>query len=118
LKQVILLDDDDAIREIFPVLLNKAGFNVRVLTHGEEIVGQLFEEPDLFIIDKQLRGISGLDVCRYLKRRSQHKETPVIVISASNKAEQAALDAGADVFLEKPFKSAVLIDTIRRYTGN
>jgi len=118
LKQIILLDDDDAIREIFPLLLNKAGFAVRVLTHGEEIVHQSFEEPDLFIIDKQLRGVSGLDVCRYLKQRSTHQNTPVIIISASNKVEQAAMEAGADVFLEKPFKSAILIDTIRKFTGS
>lgn len=114
MKKIILLDDDESIREIFPLLLNKAGYAVTVVAHGEELVNQPFDEPDLFIIDKQLRGISGLDVCRFLKSRTTNNHTPIIIISASNKVQQNALEAGADAFLEKPFKSALLMETIKK----
>ena len=113
MKKILLLDDDESIREIFPLLLKKAGYEVSVLAHGEELVDQPFDEPDLFVIDKQLRGISGLDVCRFLKGRPVNSHTPVIIISASNKVQQTAMEAGADAFLEKPFKSALLMETIK-----
>jgi CheY-like chemotaxis protein len=112
MPKVLVIDDDETIREIFEVFLKKAGYEVRMLEGGDTLLGQEFEEPDIFIIDKQLRGVDGLDICRYLKQRQQHAATPVIIVSASNKVEQPARDAGADAFLSKPFKSKKLLELL------
>ena len=114
MHKALVIDDDEPIREIFEVLLKKAGYEVHMLEDGEELLAHDFEEPDIFIIDKQLRGIDGLDICRYLKQRARHANTPVIIVSASNRVEQQARDAGADAFLPKPFKSKQLLELLTK----
>lgn len=115
MKKILVVDDDDAIREIFEIILNKAGFAVTMLADGDAVLEDRFEEPDLFLIDKQLKGIDGLDLCRHLKQRSSNCHTPVIIISASTRVDKAAKEAGADAFLEKPFKSKILIELIQKH---
>ena len=114
MHKAIVIDDDEAIREILEVILKKAGYEVNMLDDGEVLLTGSFEEPDVFLIDKQLRGIDGLDICRYLKQRAVHASTPVIIVSASNRVEQQARDAGADAFLAKPFKSKQLLELLTK----
>ena len=114
MSKALIVDDDEAIREIFEILLTAAGYEVSILEDGEQLLANDFPEPDIFIIDKQLSGVDGLDICRFLKQRSQHSSTPVIIVSASNRVEQQARDAGADAFLAKPFKSKQLLELLRK----
>ena len=117
MNKAIVIDDDEPIREIFEVILKKAGYEVTMMDAGEGLLMNDFDEPDIFIIDKQLRGVDGLDICRYLKQRARHASTPVIIVSASNRVEQQARDAGADAFLAKPFKSKQLLELVNKLLG-
>lgn len=82
---------------------------------GEKYAHPAVREPDIFVIDRQLQNTDGLDVCRYLKSRKS-VNTPVIIFSASDAIGQMAKDAGADAFLEKPFKIQTLRSMIEKLT--
>jgi DNA-binding response OmpR family regulator len=103
MKRILITDNDPGIQDIFKIILGKAGYHVSVLSNGAPIMKNNYERPDLFLIDKQLSGVDGLDICKYLKSRDETKEIPVIIVSASPDLDKLSADAGADAFLEKPF---------------
>lgn len=115
MKRILIIDDDPAIREVFELIFQRVGFDVTLLANGRAIMEGKFAEPDIFLIDKQLLGIDGLDICRYLKSRQGIEQTPVIIFSASPLAERPALEAGADDFLEKPVKMSHLLKTVHKH---
>jgi DNA-binding response OmpR family regulator len=71
------------------------------------------EHYDLLIIDRDLRGFDGLELVRRARRLSHRRETPIILISLEDCAEESRL-AGADAFLRKPNNLIELVDAIRR----
>jgi CheY-like chemotaxis protein len=115
MKQIIIADDDLAIRDVFNIILKRAGYNVTVYANGEVLMGSDYEVPDLFIVDKQLSGMDGLEVCHFLKNQESTKTIPVILISASPYVSRFAKDAGADDFIEKPFKTKSLIAVVEKH---
>jgi DNA-binding response OmpR family regulator len=110
MKQILILDDDAGIRDIFRLILQRAGYKVTLYANGDMLMGNEFELPDLFIIDKQLSGIDGLEICRFLKAQLSTKNIPVIIVSASPYIGASAAEAGADAFIEKPFKTKALVE--------
>lgn len=73
------------------------------------------EVPDLYILDKRMPDMDGLDVCRYLRNRAESRNLPVIIISASPKFGPQALKAGASDFLEKPFGLETFLAVVRKH---
>lgn len=118
MKKVLFVDDDFAIRDVYQTVFERAGFDITTLENGESIMSGDFEEPDIFIIDKQLYGADGVELCRLLKKRLVHADTPVILFSASPRIKELADDAGADDFLEKPFGIKTLLDMVDKHTGH
>ena len=115
MKQIIIADDDPGIRDIFELILKRAGYSVTIYSNGEALMTDEFELPDLFILDKQLSGVDGLQVCQYLKTHDVTKNIPVILISANPYVEKLANEAGADDFIEKPFKTKALIELMEKH---
>ena len=115
MKQIIIADDDPAIRDAFNILLKKHGYGTTIYSGGEALMDNDFELPDLFILDKQLSGIDGLEVCRFLKMQESTKNIPIIIISASSFIGASAKEAGADDFIEKPFKMKALLELMERH---
>src|SRR6476646_3166663 len=115
MKQIIIADDDPAIRDIFQLILARAGYNVTTYSDGEILMSNAFIPPDLFILDKQLSGADGLQVCRYLKDNLTTQNTPVIIISASPYVAKFAEEAGADDFVEKPFRTKQLLELLEKH---
>jgi len=115
MKQIIIADDDPGIRDVFQLILKRAGYNVTIYSNGEALMTDQFELPDLFILDKQLSGVDGLQVCQYLKTHDVTKNIPVILISANPYVEKLANEAGADDFIEKPFKTKALIELMEKH---
>ena len=112
MKQIIIADDDPGIREVFRIILNRAGYEVKLYASGEALLKNQFTPPDLFIIDKQLSGVDGLEVCQYLKQCESTKDIPVFITSASPYVAGFATEAGADDFIEKPFNLSDLIEKV------
>lgn len=113
-RKILIADDDPGIRDIFQIVLVKAGYDIEVKEDANEIFENNFRIPDLFLIDRLLSGVDGLDVCRYLKNNKQTSQIPVIMVSASPDIDKVALRAGADDFIEKPFELSHLIKVIER----
>jgi DNA-binding response OmpR family regulator len=114
-KRVLFVDDDAAIRDVLTIVFERAGYDFETMASPSEILRNKFTIPDLFLIDKQLSGYSGLDVCRFLKEKDTTLDLPVIMISASPDIATLALQAGADDYVEKPFNIKFLVEMISYY---
>jgi DNA-binding response OmpR family regulator len=113
-RKIFIIEDDESIQTMLKLLFEKAGYEIEISPDGQSVY-QERDWPDLFLLDKQLTGYDGLDICRYLKSKEQTRKIPVIMLSATPGVEVLALEAGADDFLEKPFTSSALIAKVARY---
>ncbi|SRR5258705_1576008 len=114
-KRILVADDDPGIRDIFRIIFEGAGYEIELIEDGRDLLKKSFTSPDLFLIDKQLSGIDGLDICRYLKLQPSTKHIPIIIISASPDIGIAARNAGADDYIEKPFELNHLLKFVERH---
>ena len=73
MKRIICVDDDAALRNVFSLIFARAGYDIEVCPDGEAIMNNEIHVPDIYILDKQLSGYSGLDICLFLKSQP---ETP------------------------------------------
>src|SRR5688572_18699109 len=110
MKKVMIIEDDPAILDALGILFSRAGYEIHSCPNGNFIFKEEFTIPDLFIIDKQLSGIDGLDICKHLKQTASTKHIPVIILSASPHINTQIKQVGADAFLEKPFSNNKLLE--------
>jgi DNA-binding response OmpR family regulator len=109
MKKVMIIEDDPAILDVLAIVFNRAGYMVFPYANGDFIFQGGFHIPDLFIIDKQLSGVDGLDICKHLRSLPPTSQLPIIVFSATPHLETQIKQAGANVFLEKPFNNNDLL---------
>jgi two-component system alkaline phosphatase synthesis response regulator PhoP len=115
-KNIFIVEDDEDIQQLVSYNLIKAGFAVEVADTGEQALKMTQEHPpDLIILDIMLPGMSGLEVCRTLRRDQQTSGLPVIMLTAKGEETDivAGLDLGADDYLIKPFSPKVLISRVK-----
>lgn len=110
--RILIIEDDPETLSALNIVLGSVGFDVDVLLKGDSILRNQFVTPDVFLIDKWVPEVDGLDICRYLKSKANYRDIPVIILSASPEMREKALEAGADDFLEKPFLVQDLVDLI------
>lgn len=111
---MLVVEDDPGVQDILTLIFEQVGYDIIMLEYPDKLLDGSAPVPDIYILDKQLSGIDGLDVCRYLKKQLKTALIPVIVVSASPHIAQLAKDAGADGFLEKPFKQKELLELVAR----
>ena len=114
-KKILITDDDTGVQDVFKLIFERAGYEVAVYGEALSIFQNKFTRPDLFLLDKQLSGQDGLEVCQFLKSQSDTKDIPVIIISATPGISKMAMDAGADDFLEKPFQMKELLKLVDKW---
>ena len=102
-RTILICDDEQSLRELVRAILAN-GYRFVDAKDGDEALelARSFR-PDLMIIDIMLPRRSGLEVVTEVRRDAVLHSTPVVVVTAWSHAEQSALTAGADGFLEKPF---------------
>ena len=113
--KVFLVEDDQSIVSLVQYNLQKEGFNVQTSGNGEEAIKDIKNyEPDLILLDWMLPDLSGLNICKSLKKDKKHKNIPIIMLTAKGQEEDkvSALNAGADDYITKPFGHAELIARI------
>jgi DNA-binding response OmpR family regulator len=115
-KKVVVVEDDPSIRDTLEIILTRAGFSVRHYSSAAEIFYREVDPPDIFLIDRQLSGVDGLEVCKHLRSLPSTASVPIIVLSATPGMLEIAKSAGADDFIEKPFAKAFLIQKIEEHT--
>jgi DNA-binding response OmpR family regulator len=115
-KKVIVAEDDPGLQDVLKIILETHGYDVQIFPKGEMLMERKFSVPDLFLLDKQLSGLDGTDICKFLKADPATCKVPVIMISANPNIAELATGAGADNWIEKPFEVTNLLEMIRNYT--
>jgi DNA-binding response OmpR family regulator len=115
---ICIIEDDEGIQDILKIILDRAGYETEIFYDGKAIFEDNYTTPDLFLIDKQLSGTDGLTICKHLKDDRDTKSIPVIMMSAYPNIKEFSILAGANDFIEKPFKVETLLATIRKHTQN
>jgi CheY-like chemotaxis protein len=114
-KVVMGVDDVPMNLTIIGAYLQKAGFAFIGAAGGEECLDLTTRvQPRVLLLDIQMPGVDGLEVCRRLRRRLEFKHVPIAFLTASNKAEDVAegIAAGGNDFITKPFQQAKLIERV------
>ena len=116
-SKLLVVEDDDSIRETVGEALRAEGYDVLTCGDGAEALSLFTNEPaqqvDLLVLDLMLPGLGGLDLCRELRRFNNN--TPILVISArdSETDRVLGLEVGADDYLVKPFGLRELVARCR-----
>lgn len=114
-SRVLVVDDDDGIRETLRMALSYEGYDVRLAANGVEGLDVMngVDTIDMAIVDVMMPQVDGLEMCRTLRRRLD--STPVLVLTARTEVADrvAGLDAGADDYLIKPFDLDELLARVR-----
>ena len=113
--KILIADDEPNQLELMAFNLNSSGFICIKARNGEEAL-QLIEDssPDLVILDWMMPNMSGIDLCRSLRSRSETKYLPIIILSARSEDSDKSLglDSGADDYISKPFSPKELISRV------
>ena len=113
---ILVVEDEDSLATLLQYNLEKEGYQVSVAGDGEEALMQVDERlPDLVVLDWMLPKISGIEVCRRLRQRSETRNVPIIMLTARSEESDRVrgLDTGADDYLSKPFSMTELAARIR-----
>ncbi len=104
-RRVVLIEDDADIAEAITYHLEKAGLHVRVARTGEEGLDAVRRGADLVLLDLNLPGMDGLEVCRMVRRQASTAHVPIIIVSARSEEVDRVLglEMGADDYVVKPF---------------
>ena len=113
---VLVVEDETALVELLRYNLEQSGFRVAVAYDGEEALRAVQEDvPDLILLDWMLPLMSGIEVCRQLRRQTSTANVPIIMLTARGEEGDRVrgLDAGADDYVPKPFSPTELVARIR-----
>ena len=112
--QVLVVEDEAAVRELLAFHLSRAGFRVREAATAGEAWAHL-DEADVVVLDWMLPDASGVDWLRRVRANAQRERLPVLMLTAraSEMDKVTGLEAGADDYLAKPFSAAELVARLR-----
>ncbi len=109
---VLIVEDEPDISEVIRYNLSRAGYRVRNTLDGEEGLIMIKEEkPDVLILDWMLPSVSGLEICRALRRQKDTRDIGIIMLTARGEEldRVQGLESGADDYISKPFSPAELV---------
>jgi len=113
---ILVAEDEDALSTLLNYNLEKEGYAVAVAADGEEALVMVDEKlPDLILLDWMLPKVSGIEVCRRLRARTETRNIPIIMLTARGEETDRirGLDTGADDYIVKPFSMSELSARIR-----
>jgi DNA-binding response OmpR family regulator len=117
-RKILIVEDEESLLKLESILLTSKGYEVRGVTNGQAALDAVAEElPDLVLLDIMLPEIDGFEVCRRIKSNPDTRHLPIIMLTAKKSREDMARGekVGADWYITKPFKSAMVIETIQRF---
>ncbi|MCL5270239.1 MAG: response regulator transcription factor [bacterium] len=115
-QTILVVDDEQDIRELLRYNLTKEGYAVECVASGEEALRRARSRPpDLIVLDLMLPGVDGLEVCRRLKGERRTAAAGIVMLTAKGEDADvvAGLELGADDYVIKPFSPRVLLARIR-----
>ena len=115
-QKLLICEDEADLRALLEITLQREGFVVRGSSDGQEFMA-LFEEdpPDLVLLDVMLPDVTGVELCRRIRKHPQHNDVPVILLTARNDEidRVVGLAVGADDYVGKPFSVRELVMRVR-----
>ena len=114
-RRILVADDEPNIVAALDFVLRRAGYEVDIARNGEEVLQRIAESPpDLVLLDVMMPLLSGYDVCDRLRARPEWRAVKVIMLSARGREAEArrGLEAGADLYVVKPFSNQELLQKI------
>ena len=115
-KKIMVVDDEEDIRELIVYNLKKDGFTVSSASDGEEALKQIRAGHfDLLVLDLMLPGIQGMELCRTVRNDPKTKDLPIIMLTAKGEEVDRilGLEIGADDYITKPFSPRELVARVK-----
>ncbi len=116
-KHILVVEDEDAVRSVIAEAMRLEGLEVREARNGEEAMSMfLTDPPALVILDVLMPGMNGLEVCQSIRNLPEPlSKTPIIMLTAidTRLGERLGKEAGADIYLTKPFSPRELRQKVR-----
>lgn len=119
-KKILIVEDEESLLKLESILLTTKGYHVQGVATGTAALKAVMENPpDLVLLDIMLPEVDGFEVCRQIKNNKQTRHIPIILLTAKKSPEDMARgkEVGADLYITKPFKSAMVIASIERLLG-
>jgi len=110
--RVLIVEDEPPLVELLSYNLEKAGFQIHIARDGEEALLAVEErKPDLILLDWMLPYVSGIEICRRIRRNPETRNVPIIILTARGEEDDRirGLEAGADDYVVKPFSPSELV---------
>jgi len=115
LDKILVVDDDLDILEVLKFLLRKNGYEVILLSEAQQAIETVKEaNPDIILLDINLSGYDGREVCKYLKK-VLNLSIPIVLFSANSTYRNSFKECGANDFIEKPFEVKRLLSVLHSY---
>lgn len=117
---ILIVDDEPNIVMSLEFLMRKNGFQVGIARNGTEALAAINQTAyDLILLDIMMPDVDGLQVCHQLRQRPDRAGTKVIFLSAKSREAdvQKGYEAGADLYIPKPFSTRQLMDKVRELLG-
>lgn len=116
METILIIDDEEDIRDILAYNLKKEGFKIFTASTGKEGISMALQEsPDLVVLDVMMPEMDGIEVCQILRENEKTKNISICFLTARSEdySQIAGLDAGADDYVSKPVKPKVLASRIK-----
>ena len=116
--KVLIVEDEESLLKLESILLVSKGYKVSGVADGNAALREIASDrPDVVILDVMLPGMDGFEICRRIRSDAATRSIVVIMLTAKKNSQdmERGVEAGADAYMTKPFKSAQLIATIERF---
>ena len=116
-KKILIVEDEESLLKLESILLTTKGYLVQGATTGVAALEAVAAEaPDLILLDIMLPELDGFEVCDRIKKNPATKNIPIVLLTARKTPEDVSRgeDVGADQYITKPFKSAMVMETIEQ----
>ena len=113
-EKILVVDDEPVVRGFLRELLTEEGYEIILASNGEEAIDLAkIEDPEVILLDINMPGIDGIEVCKRLKAQEETRYIPIIIVTALDDRGFIAYLEGADDFVTKPFNPVELTFRIR-----
>jgi CheY-like chemotaxis protein len=115
-RPILVVDDDESLRELIVDTLRDEGYHLSVARDGLEALDQVAADPPaLILLDWMMPRLGGEGFATELRERHPTLDVPIVVMTAGGVAHERAASIGANGFISKPFELAVLLDQVARH---
>jgi DNA-binding response OmpR family regulator len=119
MKRILIIEDEQDIVDIATMILEDEGYEVSSLNEFANFKDYVQDShADLVLLDLNLQGYHGRDICKYIKSTEQLKQTSVVLMSANRDIEAIKEEAGADGYISKPFDLMDFISTVKLHLAS